>query len=148
MSEHDIEIMEEAEHCLKFGKLVDNFVAHHLVERIKRQEAELAAVTAALTQSHASQRGTLAEMAKDVAESAISHRNANTALAAEAAKLRAALESQITWWENVPSGVDYEADLENESPVDTTAHMAGLAIREARAALAWPKPNTEGSHAS
>lgn len=38
---HDVEIMEEAKHCLKFGKLVDNFVARRLVGRIERQEAAL-----------------------------------------------------------------------------------------------------------
>lgn len=37
----DAEIMEEAKHCLQFGKLVDHFVARHLVGRIERQETEL-----------------------------------------------------------------------------------------------------------
>lgn len=50
--------------------------------------------------------------------------------------LRAALESQIKWWESVPSGVDYDADPNNECPLDSTAHIAGLAIREIQAALA------------
>lgn len=57
------------------------------------------------------------------------------ALRAENAALREALLSQIAWWEQVPSGVDYDADPANESPHDAVAHIAGLAIREAREVL-------------
>lgn len=39
MSTH-AEIVEEAKHCLKFGKLVDHYVARHLVERVEQLEAE------------------------------------------------------------------------------------------------------------
>jgi hypothetical protein len=46
-----------------------------------------------------------------------------------------ALASQVKWWEQVPSGVDYEADLDNQSPYDSTAHIAGLAVREAKKSL-------------
>jgi hypothetical protein len=52
------------------------------------------------------------------------------------AVLRDALASQVGYWEQVPSGVDYEADEEDTSPEDAVAHTAGLAIRAASAALA------------
>lgn len=56
-------------------------------------------------------------------------------LEAENARLRAALEEQIWYWYQTPGGVDEEADPLNLSPQDATAHLAGLAIRAARAAL-------------
>jgi hypothetical protein len=46
-------------------------------------------------------------------------------------KLIAALQAQIKYWEQVPSGVDYDADPNNSSPEDMTAHLAGLAIKDA-----------------
>ena len=48
--------------------------------------------------------------------------------------LYAALDDQVERWGSVPSGVDLEAEEGDPSPKDVTAHIAGLAIRAARAA--------------
>ena len=53
----------------------------------------------------------------------------------EARRLRAALQEQIDLWEQVPMGPDYQADIDDASPDDAVAHLAGLAIKAARAAL-------------
>jgi hypothetical protein len=67
------------------------------------------------------------------------------AITEESARLRAALQSQITWWNGVPSGVEDDAAPNDTSPVDAVAHMAGLAIREAQQALGIPfVPAQEG----
>ena len=57
-------------------------------------------------------------------------------LEADKARLVEALKSQRSWWESNPAGVDYEADTEETSPEDATAHIAGLAIQEINAAIA------------
>jgi len=44
-------------------------------------------------------------------------------------RLEQELQWQSDYWESVPSGVDFEADEDDESPDDTVAHMAGIAIR-------------------
>jgi len=58
-------------------------------------------------------------------------------------KLRAALESQIAWWEQIPAGPDYDADPDNCSPDDASSHLAGLAIREARLVLEKTNPKNK-----
>lgn len=55
-------------------------------------------------------------------------------------RLTEALEEQITYWYQLPSGVDEEADWQNPSPEDAIAHTAGLAVQAARAALRGEKP--------
>jgi hypothetical protein len=47
-----------------------------------------------------------------------------------------ALKSQIRYWENLPCGVDYDADPNDRSPEDHIAHIGGLAIQEARRIIA------------
>lgn len=53
----------------------------------------------------------------------------------EARILREALENQRRWWENVPSGVDYDCDPDDPCPDDDTAWRAGCAIRDIDDAL-------------
>jgi len=61
-------------------------------------------------------------------------------LRAEIVALRAALLVQIEHWESLPSGADHDADPDDPSPQDATAHTAGLAIRAAREALGEAAP--------
>lgn len=46
------------------------------------------------------------------------------------------LEAQIAWWEQLPCGIDENAEAGNPSPENAIAHIAGLAVKEARAAIA------------
>ncbi len=48
----------------------------------------------------------------------------------ELEQLKSALESQRRWWHQIPSGIDLEADPEDTSPEDSSAHIAGLAVQE------------------
>ena len=50
-------------------------------------------------------------------------------------KLIEALETQIKYWYSLPGGVDEDANPDNPSPEDATAHTAGLAVEAARQAL-------------
>ena len=43
-----------------------------------------------------------------------------------------ALEGQQDFWYSLPSGVDEEAQIDNGSPEDATAHVAGLAVKAAQ----------------
>ncbi len=61
--------------------------------------------------------------------------SANDSLRKRVHKLEAALESQRRWWHQIPSGIDLEADPENTSPDDSSAHIAGLAVQEIDACL-------------
>ena len=54
-------------------------------------------------------------------------------LRAQKSGLLAALETQGDFWYSLPSGVDEEAEIDNESPEDAAAHVAGLAVKAARA---------------
>ena len=47
----------------------------------------------------------------------------------------AALEEQIDFWFSLPSGIDEEAEIEDQSPEDAAAHTAGLAVKAARKAI-------------
>lgn len=58
-------------------------------------------------------------------------------------ELLAALEAQITWWQQLPCGVDESAEENDLSPDDAIAHIAGLAVREAQAAIAKAKRGEE-----
>lgn len=49
--------------------------------------------------------------------------------------LEAALRDQMTRWASVPSGVDYFADEDEQSPEDMVAHVAGLAVKAIRSIL-------------
>jgi hypothetical protein len=49
--------------------------------------------------------------------------------------LRAALQRQIEYWEQLPCGADHDADTDELSPSDAAAHVAGLAVRDAKEAL-------------
>lgn len=51
-------------------------------------------------------------------------------------QLTEALDNQIDRWKMLPSGIDEDADEYNQSPVDATAHIGGLAVKEIREALA------------
>lgn len=51
-------------------------------------------------------------------------------------EVKESLGTQIHMWEGVSSGVDYDADESDESPQDATAHLAGLAIKQARQRIA------------
>ena len=51
-------------------------------------------------------------------------------------RLIESLETQIMYWYSLPGGVDEDADPEDPSPVDAAAHIAGLAVREAKLAIA------------
>lgn len=56
-----------------------------------------------------------------------------------------AMGSQLHWWQGMPSGVDLGADELNESPKDTAAHIAGLAVREIRTALSAYEASKKGT---
>ena len=57
-----------------------------------------------------------------------------------------ALRTQIEYWYSLPGGVDEDADPDNPSPEDATAHIGGLAIRAARRAISEAKEtNGNGS---
>ena len=58
-----------------------------------------------------------------------------------------ALEEQIGYWHQLPSGIDEEAEIENDSPEDAAAHVAGLAVQAARAAINDLNERLEGSRA-
>ena len=58
-------------------------------------------------------------------------------------KLRDALEGQLVRWYSLPAGVDEEADELDTSPDDMDAHIAGLAVREIKQALASTTDETE-----
>lgn len=58
---------------------------------------------------------------------------------ADLAAAREALKTQRQWWEQLPCGVDYDADPANTSPEDAVAHIAGLAVQEIDAVLAAEK---------
>lgn len=50
--------------------------------------------------------------------------------------LLAALQSISEMVEDLPSGIDYEADGDNPSPDDAAAHLGGLIWQVATAAIA------------
>ena len=52
------------------------------------------------------------------------------AITAQRDELAEALKRQRENWENLPSGVDYEADENDKSPDDAVAWMGGLAIKD------------------
>ena len=56
-------------------------------------------------------------------------READTALLRQALE---ALEGQQDFWYSLPSGVDEEAQIDNDSPEDAAAHVAGLAVKAAQ----------------
>ena len=50
-------------------------------------------------------------------------------------RLRAALEIEAAWWEDVPCGVEQDPDPGGNVESDDVAWMAGVAIRRIRAVL-------------
>ena len=46
------------------------------------------------------------------------------------------LKNQEYLWRNLPSGIDEDADENDGSPEDGTAHMGGLAVRQIQKLLA------------
>ena len=50
-------------------------------------------------------------------------------------ELETELRSQERRWMDLPSGADLDADENDRSPVDSSAHIAGLAVRAIRKAL-------------
>lgn len=50
-------------------------------------------------------------------------------LTRENARLRVAISDALEELENLPSGIDTEADPEDQSPADATAHTGGLVWR-------------------
>jgi len=49
---------------------------------------------------------------------------------------KGALGEQIQFWYSLPSGVDEEAHIDDDSPEDASAHTAGLAVQAAYAVIA------------
>ena len=52
------------------------------------------------------------------------------------AKAVRTLEMQAKRWQDIPMGIDEDADENDKSPEDATAHIGGLAVKEIAQALA------------